>query len=223
MAHRGSRGIALLFLDHGTRRGWGVSVTPWPLFTPRRDPVPIVQKAGWTPGPVWTCAENLTHTGIRSPGRPARSDSLYQPCYPAHRDDKARKEWVMNTYTFLVGWSCPCALWSTTSWKYMLGQCIPLYILTSLCKMKERCQLYVLACSALVPIEKQACGKRSLIHWSSCCANWALPTPIHLNICDYQRQRTMLCSVTGISCSCVSCNTPSRLTIICFMKQVGSA
>ena len=32
--HRGSRGIALLFLDHGTRRGWGVSVTPRPLCTP---------------------------------------------------------------------------------------------------------------------------------------------------------------------------------------------
>jgi len=27
-AHKGSRGIDLLFLDHGTRRGWGVSVTP---------------------------------------------------------------------------------------------------------------------------------------------------------------------------------------------------
>ena len=26
-AHRGSRGIALLFLDHGTRRVWGVNVT----------------------------------------------------------------------------------------------------------------------------------------------------------------------------------------------------
>jgi len=31
-AHRGSRGIALLFHDHGTRRGWGVSVTPRPLL-----------------------------------------------------------------------------------------------------------------------------------------------------------------------------------------------
>ena len=46
-AHRGSRGIALPFHDHGTRRGWGVSVTPWPLFTPGKDAVPIVQKAGW--------------------------------------------------------------------------------------------------------------------------------------------------------------------------------
>jgi len=33
-AHRGNRGIAILFLDHGTRREWGVSVTPRPHFTP---------------------------------------------------------------------------------------------------------------------------------------------------------------------------------------------
>ena len=45
----GSRGIALHFLDHGTRRGWGVSATPQPLFTPRNDPVPNVQEAGWAP------------------------------------------------------------------------------------------------------------------------------------------------------------------------------
>ena len=63
-AHRGSRGIALLFHDHGTRRGRGVSVTPLPLFTPGKDPVPIVQEAGWAPGPVWTGAENFAPTGI---------------------------------------------------------------------------------------------------------------------------------------------------------------
>jgi len=34
----GSRGIALLFHDHGTRKGWGVSVTPRPLFTPGERP-----------------------------------------------------------------------------------------------------------------------------------------------------------------------------------------
>ena len=85
MAHRGSRGIALFFLDHGTRRGWGVSVTPRPLFTPGKDPVPIVQEAGWAPGPVWTGAqENLAPTGIRSPNRLARSQSLYRLSYPAH-------------------------------------------------------------------------------------------------------------------------------------------
>ena len=76
-AHRGSPGIALIFLDHGTRRGWGVSVTPWPLFTSGKDPVPIVQGARWAPAPVWTGAENLASTGIRSSDRPARSQSLY--------------------------------------------------------------------------------------------------------------------------------------------------
>jgi len=32
---------------------------PRPLFTPGKDPVPIVQEAGWAPGPVWTDAENI--------------------------------------------------------------------------------------------------------------------------------------------------------------------
>jgi len=83
-AHRVCGGLALLFLDHGTRKGWGVSVTARPLFTPGKDPVPTVQEAGWAPGPVWTGAENLTPTGIRSPDRPARSQSLYRLRYPAH-------------------------------------------------------------------------------------------------------------------------------------------
>jgi hypothetical protein len=40
-------------------------------FYPGKDPVPIVQEAGWAPGPVWTSAENLAPppTGIRSPDR----------------------------------------------------------------------------------------------------------------------------------------------------------
>jgi hypothetical protein len=29
-------------------------------FTPGIDPVPIVQETGWAPGPVWTCAKNLS-------------------------------------------------------------------------------------------------------------------------------------------------------------------
>ena len=34
--------------------------------TPRKDPVPIVQEARWAPVLVWTDAENLDPTGIRS-------------------------------------------------------------------------------------------------------------------------------------------------------------
>jgi hypothetical protein len=37
---------------------------PWPLFTPGKHPVPIVQEAGWAPGPVWTGAENLAPPGF---------------------------------------------------------------------------------------------------------------------------------------------------------------
>ena len=83
-AHRESRNIALLFNDHGTRRGWGVNVTPRPLFTPGKDPARIVQEAGWAPGPVCTGAENLAPTWILSPDRPARIQSLYRLSYPAH-------------------------------------------------------------------------------------------------------------------------------------------
>ena len=70
-------------MTNGTRRGGGVSVTPRPLFTPEKDPVPVVQEAGWVPGPVWTGAENLSPTGIRSPIHPALSQSLYRLRYSA--------------------------------------------------------------------------------------------------------------------------------------------
>jgi hypothetical protein len=57
---------------------------PRPLSTPGKDLIPIVQTAGWAPGPVWTGAENLNPTEIRSPGRPAYSQPLYRLSYPAH-------------------------------------------------------------------------------------------------------------------------------------------
>ena len=50
VAQRMGRGVALPFHDRGTRRGWVVSSTPQPHFTPGKDPVTIVQEAGWAPG-----------------------------------------------------------------------------------------------------------------------------------------------------------------------------
>ena len=50
--------------------------------TPRKEPVSIVEEAGWAPEPVWTGAENLAPTGVRSPDRPARNESLYRLSYP---------------------------------------------------------------------------------------------------------------------------------------------
>jgi hypothetical protein len=55
--------------------GWVMNATPQPLY-PQKDPVPIVQEAGF-----WTGAENLALTGIRSPDRPVRSESLYRLSY----------------------------------------------------------------------------------------------------------------------------------------------
>jgi len=49
-AHRGRRGIALLFLDHGIKRGWGVSVTPRPLFTPGNTRYPLYRRLGGPQG-----------------------------------------------------------------------------------------------------------------------------------------------------------------------------
>ena len=61
---------------------WSAS-RPIALY-PGKYPVPIVQEAGWAPGPVWTGAENLAPTGTRSTDRPARSQSLYRLSFPTH-------------------------------------------------------------------------------------------------------------------------------------------
>jgi hypothetical protein len=82
-AYMGCSGMAPHFHDHGIRRGTGQRHTPAALY-PGKDPVPIVQEAGWAPRPVWTGVENLAPTGIRSTNRPARSQSLYRLRYAAH-------------------------------------------------------------------------------------------------------------------------------------------
>jgi hypothetical protein len=33
-------------------------------FTSWKDPVPIVQEAGWAPGSLWTCDKNLASPGF---------------------------------------------------------------------------------------------------------------------------------------------------------------
>jgi len=72
VAQRLGRGIALLFHDRGTRRGWVVSSTPGSHFTPGKDPVSILRNAGWASGPVWTGGKTRPHRDS-IPDRPARS------------------------------------------------------------------------------------------------------------------------------------------------------
>ena len=84
LAQRVGRGIALLVHDRGTRRGWVVSSTPRPHFTPGKESVPILQEAVWASGPVWTGGKSRPHRDS-IPDCPARSQSLHRLSYPAHR------------------------------------------------------------------------------------------------------------------------------------------
>ena len=106
------RGIALLFHDHSTRR-WVVSSTPRPHFTPGKEPVPIVQEAGWAPGPVWMGRKSRPHRDS-IPDRPARSQSLYRMSYLAHI---LRSSDIDKTSG---KWSCLCAY----AWCSAFGVCV---------------------------------------------------------------------------------------------------
>jgi len=69
-----SRGIALLFPGPRTRWGGGQPHAP-AASTSEKVPVPILQDAGWAPGPVWTGGESRPHRDS-IPDRPAHSQSL---------------------------------------------------------------------------------------------------------------------------------------------------
>jgi hypothetical protein len=59
---------------------------------PGKTRYPLYRRKGG--GPVWTGEENLAPTGIRSPDRPARSESLYRLSYPGPP--------LNNTRTYLI-------------------------------------------------------------------------------------------------------------------------
>jgi hypothetical protein len=59
-----SGAIAQLFLNFSTRKECVVSITPRPPLPTGKDPVPIVQEAGWAPEPVWIGAEKLSPPGF---------------------------------------------------------------------------------------------------------------------------------------------------------------
>jgi len=86
VAQRVGRRITLLFHDRGTGRGWVVSSTPLPHFTPGKDPVPFYRRLGGPQGRSgW--AENLVPTGIRS--------RTFQPVVSRYND------WVTGPTNFL--------------------------------------------------------------------------------------------------------------------------
>ena len=56
----------------------GGKMSPSKALTPGKDPVPIVQEAGWTPGPVWTGGKSRPHRDS-IPDRPAPRSSVAIP------------------------------------------------------------------------------------------------------------------------------------------------
>jgi hypothetical protein len=93
------------------------SLTPRPFFIPGKDPVPVVPEAGGASGLVWTGAENLAPTGIWSPDRPARSQSLYLLSYPAHICIKSSSKYLhsypqrMYLLAVPIFWYCSAWWW----------------------------------------------------------------------------------------------------------------
>ena len=84
-ARRGSRGIALLFLDHRNRRGQGSASRLGRSLPPGKTRYPLYRRLGGVngrSGQVGNVSPPL-HPGIRSPHRPASSQSLYRLSYPA--------------------------------------------------------------------------------------------------------------------------------------------
>jgi hypothetical protein len=62
-----------LTLDGG---GWSAP-RPGPIYCQEREPVPILQKAGCAPGPVWLGVKIMPLTGIQSLDHPASIELLY--------------------------------------------------------------------------------------------------------------------------------------------------
>jgi hypothetical protein len=63
-AQRGRRGIILLFLYPRCLIWVGGYATLWPLYSQKRDMVPIVQEARWASELVLKGRENLSHSWI---------------------------------------------------------------------------------------------------------------------------------------------------------------
>jgi len=76
-----SRGIALPFFNLSTRCGWAVNTTLRPLCPRKRPGTHCIR--GWMgprAGIDWY--GNFALIGVRTPDRPARSESLYRLHYP---------------------------------------------------------------------------------------------------------------------------------------------
>jgi len=71
---------------------------PGRTLPPGKDPVPILQEAGWAPGPVWTGGKSRPHWNS-IPDRPARSSVAIPTELPGPPRDIRRK--AINLHALL--------------------------------------------------------------------------------------------------------------------------
>jgi hypothetical protein len=91
-AHKGNRVIAILFLEHGTRRGEGSASRPGRFLPPGKTRHTLNRRLGGPQGRSGQVRKISPPTAIRSPDRPTRSQSLYRLRYPAHRGSQDQCE-----------------------------------------------------------------------------------------------------------------------------------
>ena len=84
--------------------GCRLSNTPWPHFTPGKDPLPIVQESGWATGPVGTGEKSSPHRDS-IPDRPSRSSVATPTELPVFCD------WCVVIKIENIGALNPCHLW----------------------------------------------------------------------------------------------------------------
>jgi len=92
---------------------WVVNVTPRPLYPWERPGTHCT--GGWVgPGPVWMGAENLGPTRIRSPDRPARSESSYRLSYPGPQNTHTHTHtYIIHTYIYIYIYILQlCHIWT---------------------------------------------------------------------------------------------------------------
>jgi hypothetical protein len=89
--------------------GCGWSAPRPDRFTPGKDPVPIVQEAGWAPGPVWTYANNFAPTGNLIPVASRYTDCTTGPTFCFYIAPK------------ILNWSFICRSVEHSIWQHGMG------------------------------------------------------------------------------------------------------
>ena len=106
-----------------------VSSTPRPHFTLGKDPVSILQEAGWAPGPVWTGGKSRPHRDS-IPDRPARSSvaiptELPGPHLQSCKSFNFGECWLpfRSDYpAFLFRGECACYSYGRKTWCFIMRE-----------------------------------------------------------------------------------------------------